>query len=123
MAEGWAEHLKSDCIDAYSAGVMPAGLSSRAVETMAEAGIDISGHYSKHIDDLAGIEFDYVITLCDSARETCPIFPGKAHVIHRIFADPAAKIGTIEEVRAEFRKVRDQIKTFIETLPQSLEGA
>lgn len=121
IAEAWARHLKSDTIDAYSAGIRPIGVSSRAIRTMAEAGIDISNHTSKHINDLQGIDFDYVITLCDNAAENCPVFPGKAKVIHKPFNDPYFATGTDDQVMAEFRKVREQIKHFIETLPESLE--
>ena len=121
IAEGWARHLKDDVIDAYSAGIMPAGLGSRAVEIMAEAGVDISQQYSKHIDDLQGIDFDYVITLCDNVREYCPVFHGKAKMIHMGFEDPSFMFATEQEIMAAFRKLRDEIKAFIETLPGSLE--
>src|SRR5437763_16495183 len=77
MAEGWAKHLKPE-IDAWSAGIEPHGMNSHAVRVMAEAGVDLSGHRSKHVDELAGIPFDYVVTVCDHANETCPVFPGKA---------------------------------------------
>lgn len=120
MAEGWASYLKGDLIDAYSAGVNPARLSSRAVDVMAQAGVDISSHISKHADDLQGIEFDYVVTVCDNARENCPVFTGKAKLVHKSFQDPACLIGTKEEVLAAFRKVRDEIRAFIETMPGSL---
>ncbi|MDO8303870.1 MAG: arsenate reductase ArsC [Sedimentisphaerales bacterium] len=120
MAEGWARHLKSDVIEAYSAGVAPQKVSSRAITVMKEVGVDISGHHSKHVDEIAKIDFDYVITVCDNAHESCPIFPGKTKVIHVGFDDPAAATGTPEEVLAAFRKVRDQIKEFILTLPQAL---
>ena len=76
MAEGWTRHLKSDVIEAYSAGVWPAGVSSRAIKVMAEMGVDISSHKSQHVDEFSDIEFDYVITLCDNAKEQCPIFAG-----------------------------------------------
>ena len=121
MAEGWAEFLKDDRIDAYSAGIMPCYVHPRAIEVMAEAGVDISNHSSKHIDDLAGVEFDYVITLCDSANERCPVLSGKTKHIHHSFTDPAAAIGTTEDVMNAFRKTRDKIRAFIETLPNSLE--
>jgi len=88
MAEGWTRHLKGDVIDAYSAGVEPHGMNLRAVKVMAEAGVDISGQASKHIDTLQGIEFDYVITLCDQANESCPFFPGKTRRLHMGFDDP-----------------------------------
>lgn len=123
MAEGWARHLKGDIIDAYSAGILPIGVSSRAIETMAEAGIDISMHTSKYSDDLGGIDFDYVVTLCDNAAQNCPVFPGKLKVIHKPFKDPYFATGSEEQVMAEFRKVRDQIKTFIETIPDSLKSS
>ena len=123
MAEGWARHLKGDIIDAYSAGILPIGVSSRAIETMAEAGVDISMHTSKYSDDLGGIDFDYVVTLCDNAAQNCPVFPGKVKVIHKPFKDPYFATGSEEKVMAEFRKVRDQIKTFIETIPDSLKSS
>jgi arsenate reductase len=123
MAEGWAQHLKSDVIDAYSAGIRPIGVSSRAIKTMAEAGVDISTHTSKSIDDLGDVDFDYVVTLCDNAAQNCPIFPGKAKVIHKPFKDPYFATGSEEQVMAEFRKVREQIKAFIETIPASLKSS
>ncbi|MFA5424239.1 MAG: arsenate reductase ArsC [Phycisphaerae bacterium] len=122
MAEGWARHLKGDVIEAFSAGICPVGVNKMAVEVMAEAGIDISNQKSKHLDDLAGVDFDYVITLCDNAREHCPVFPGKAKMIHKSFADPTFVSGTREIVLGKFREVRDQIRDFIETMPQSLEN-
>ena len=120
MAEGWANHLKGDVIDAYSAGIIPVKVNSRAVEVMAQAGVDISSHICKHVDDLGGIEFDYVVTVCDNAREYCPVFTGKTKLVHRGFEDPSFVIGSKEEVLAAFRKTRDEIKAFIETLPGSL---
>ena len=122
MAEGWARNLKGDVIDVYSAGIRPIGVSSRAIKTMAEADVDISTHTSKHIDDLGGIDFDYVVTLCDNAAQNCPVFPGKAKVIHKPFKDPYFATGSEEQVKAEFRKIRDQIKAFIETIPKSLKS-
>ena len=121
MAEGWARHLKGDCIEPYSAGVAPCKVSSRAIAVMTEAGVDISGHHSKHVNELASIDFDYVITVCNNAHESCPIFPGKTKVIHVGFEDPAAASGTPEEVLTVFRKIRDQIRDFIVTLPDSLK--
>jgi arsenate reductase len=123
MAEGWAQHLKGDVVDVYSAGIRPIGVSSRAIKTMAEAGVDISMHTSKSIDDLGGVDFDYVVTLCDNAAQNCPVFPGKAKVIHKPLKDPYCATGSEEQVMAEFRKVRDQIKAFIETIPTSLESS
>jgi arsenate reductase len=121
IAEGWARHLKSDCIEAFSAGIRPIGVSSRAAKVMAEAGVDISSQWSKHIDEFAGVDVDYVITVCDYARESCPVFPFKAKHIHKPFEDPYFASGTDEQVMSVFRKVRDQIKAFVEEIPESLE--
>lgn len=117
MAEGWAEYLKSGGTEVFSAGVSPGSVLERVIEVMAEAGVDISGHYSKHVDDFAGIDFDYVITLCDNAKELCPVFGGGARVIHKSFSDPTFTTGTNEEIMDGFRKVRDEIRAFVETLP------
>jgi arsenate reductase len=123
MAEGWARALKSDCIDAYSAGIETHGLNPNAVRVMAEAGVDISGHRSKHVNDLAGIDFDVVVTVCGHANESCPVFPGKPRVVHVPFNDPpklARGAATEEEELSHYRRVRDEIRTFVETLPESL---
>jgi len=117
MAEAFANSLRPDEFEAFSAGVNPSKVNERAIKVMAEAGIDISSHYSKSIDDLAGIDFDYVVTLCDKAKESCPVFPRKAKIIHRNFDDPTETTGTEKEIMAEFRKVRDQIQSLINTLP------
>ena len=122
MAEGWARHLKSDVIEAYSAGVWPAGVSSRATKVMAEGGVDISSHKSQHVDEFSHIRFDYVITLCDNARERCPLFAGEVRLAHRPFNDPVMMTGTNDEIITAFRKTRDEIKAFVETLPESLES-
>ena len=121
MAEGWAEFLKGHCIDAYSAGITPCYVHPKAILVMAEAGVDISNHSSKHIDDLVGLEFDYVITLCDSANEHCPTLPGQTKHIHRPFKDPIDVMGTNEDIMNSFRKTRDQIRDFVEKLPNSLK--
>jgi arsenate reductase (thioredoxin) len=121
MAEGLARHLKGDVIEAFSAGVYPSPVSRRAIQVMSEAGIDISGQKPKHIDDLCGIEFDYIVTICDNAATQCPVFGGKTKVIHKPFVDPGYMIGNDEAILDAHRKVRDQIKAFIETLPQSLQ--
>ena len=121
MAEGWAGHLKGDVIDAYSAGIRPIGVSSRAIKAMAEEGVDISKQKSKYIDELAGIDFDYVIILCDNARELCPVFAGDVKMILRGFDDPYFADGSEEDIMAVFRKVRDEIRAFVEMLPGSLE--
>ena len=125
MAEGWTRHLKSNAIDAYSAGVEPHGIDPRAVKVMAEVGIDISGQVSKHLDTLQGIEFDYVITLCDHANESCPLFLGKTRRLHMGFDDPpklASGSPNEEESLRHYRRVRDEIRAFVEKLPEVLEG-
>lgn len=119
MAEGWAKHLKADRIEAFSAGTEPHGMNARAVEVMREASVDISGHHSKHVDELANVAFDYVVTVCDHANETCPIFPGKTRRIHVGFDDPprlAKGTKTEEEALAHYRRVRDEIRQFIEQI-------
>lgn len=123
MAEGWARHLKSDLIDAYSAGTKPHGLNRVAVKVMMQAGVDISEHGSKKIARLSGIDFDYVLTVCDNAQETCPIFPGDAKLIHKNFDDPprlAETAGSDEEAMGHYKRVRDEIRSFVETIPTSL---
>ena len=122
IAEGWAKHLKSDTIEVFSAGIKPIGVSKRTIRIMAEVGIDISKNTSNHIDDFDGIDFDYVVTLCDSARQNCPVFPHKAKVVHHPFEDPYFADGSDEQVMSVFRKVRDQIKEYVLTLPESLEN-
>jgi arsenate reductase (thioredoxin) len=125
MAEGLARHLKDDLIESYSAGTEPKGLDPRAVKVMAEIGIDISAQRSKHVDEFAGLKFDYVITLCGGVTETCPFFRGAATFIHRGFDDPPALAqNAIDEDDAltHYRKVRDQIRSFIEAMPQSLKN-
>jgi len=121
MAEGWARHLKGDVIEAFSAGVSPASVNQTAVEVMAETGVDISGQKSKHIDELIGIDFDYVVTVCDNARKRCPVFPGRTRCIHKSFEDPTFIPGTLEQVGTAFRETRDAIRAFIETMPESLQ--
>jgi arsenate reductase len=123
MAEGWARHLKGDRLEPYSAGIETHGLDPRAVRVMAEAGVDISGHRSKHLDDLAGVDFDVVVTVCDHAHESCPMFPGRTRLVHVGFDDPPrlAKGETDEEAAlAHYRRVRDAIRAFVETLPEGL---
>ena len=124
MAEGWARHLKGDLIEPYSAGIVAHGLNPDAVRVMAEAGVDISGHHSKRLDELGATEFDYVVTVCDNARESCPVLPGKTKTIHVGFDDPprlAAGATSEAERLSPYRRVRDEIRAFIETLPESLE--
>ncbi len=128
MAEGWTRALKSDQIDVCSAGIETHGLNPNAVKVMAESGVDISGHKSQHIDEFKDAKIDYVVTVCDHAHETCPFFPGGAKVMHVGFDDPprmakeiAEKGGSEEEQLEAYRKVRDQIRAFVETLPDTLE--
>jgi len=125
MAEGWTRRLKSDVIEPHSAGIETHGLNPNAVKVMAEAGVDISGQRSKHVKDLPDIEFDYVITLCDHASQHCPFFPGKARILHFGFEDPpklAQNAKTEQEALNCYRRVRDEIKAFVEKLPQVLEN-
>ncbi len=120
MAEGWAEKLHPGVIEAYSAGTAPHGVDPRAVKAMAEAGVDISGHRSKHADELKDIAFDLVVTVCDKAREACPVWFGKAKKLHRSFEDPpflAKEAKTEEEALAPYRRVRDEIGNFVAGLP------
>jgi len=128
MAEGWTKHLKSNVIEAYSAGVEIHGLNPNAVKVMAEAGVDISAHKSKHIDEFQDVRLDFVVTVCGHAHETCPYFPGNCTVVHVGFDDPPkmaqelVEKGTSEEEQINcYRKVRDEIKAFVETLPDSLK--
>lgn len=123
MAEGWARHLKGDVIEAYSAGIETHGLNPNAVKVMAEVGVDISGHRSKHVDELKNVEFDYVVTVCDNAHESCPLFLGKTKVVHMGFQDPprmAREAKTDEEKLDCYRRVRDEIRKFAEKLPGAL---
>jgi len=123
MAEAWTRTLKGDQLQAYSAGIQPKGVDPRAIQVMAEAGNDISGQKSKDIDSLGNLEFEYVVTLCDNARESCPIFPAITKRIHKGFDDPpllAAGAKTEEEALAPYRRVRDEIKAFVEKLPEGL---
>jgi arsenate reductase len=126
MAEGWARHLKGDLIDAYSAGVATHGLNPHAVAVMAEAGVDIGAHHSKHVDELAEVTFDYVVTVCDNAAESCPAFRGRAQVVHHAFDDPpklAREAANDEEALGHYRRVRDEIRDYVATLPGALLGA
>ena len=121
MAEGWARTLETESIEAFSAGIRPLGVSEKAIAVMAEAGVDISNQCSEHVDDYFGVEFDYVITLCGDAAESCPVFGGGVRVVHKPFVDPYFASGSEEEVMAFFRKVRDEIREFVESLPGSLD--
>ena len=123
MAEGLTRHLKGDEIEPFSAGVTPKGIDPRATKAMAEIGIDISKQTSNSLDDIKGIDFDYVLTLCDNAQQSCPSFPAKTRVIHLGFQDPpklAATARNEEGAMLHYRRVRDEIKGFVEKLPGSL---
>jgi len=123
MAEGWARHLKGDAIEAYSAGIETHGLNPHAVGVMAEAGVDISKQRSKHVDELKEIAFDYVVTVCDHAHESCPLFTGRTKVVHVGFDDPprlARAAKSEEEALGHYRRVRDEIRAFIARLPGAL---
>ena len=125
MAEGWAEKLKGDVIEPHSAGIDPHGMNARTIQVMAEAGVDISHHSSKHVDDVMYVPFDYVVTVCGHADETCPVFPGKTKVIHVGFDDPPQLAGgavTEEKALIHYRRVRDEIKVFVAGLPGNLEA-
>jgi arsenate reductase len=123
MAEAWARRLHPDSIEAHSAGTVPGKLDERAVKVMAECGVDLAGHRAKGIDDVFSIDFDFVVTVCDDAKESCPVFPGRARVLHASFEDPprlALAARTEEEALAHFRRVRDGIRAFMEKLPDRL---
>lgn len=124
MAEGWCRHLKGDLIEAYSAGIEMHGLNPRAVKVMAEAGVDISKHHSKLLDDLSTVKFDYVVTVCGHAHETCPYFPGGAKVVHVGFDDPPKMSLALEYEEDKldcYRRVRDEIQNFVSGMPENLD--
>jgi arsenate reductase len=124
MAEGWARALKGEVIEAYSAGVEPHGMNARAIKVMAEAGVNIADQRSKHDSEVTSVGFDYVLTVSDNAHESCPLFPGATKVVHVGFDDPprlAKEAKTEEEALRHYRRVRDEIKAWVETLPESLE--
>lgn len=123
MAEGFARALKGQTIEAYSAGTQPHGLNPVAVRVMSEVGVDITSQRSKHLDEMQNVDLDYVVTVCDHAHEACPLFPGLTKVVHVGFDDPPrlAKDAKNEaEALPHYRRVRDEIRRFIESLPQSL---
>jgi len=123
MAEGWARTLRGEVLEAYSAGIEKHGMNAHAVKVMKEAGVDISPQSSKTTAELGPVEFDFVVTVCGHAHEHCPIFPGKAKIVHVGFDDPprlTKQLADGEEKLAVYRGVRDEIRKFIETLPASL---
>ncbi len=124
MAEGWARHLKGDQIEAFSAGIETHGLNANAVRVMAEAGVDISSHRSKNVAELKDVPLDYVVTVCGHANETCPMFPGRTKVVHVGFDDPpklAKGAKSEEEALGHYRRVRDEIRAFVQKLPGALK--
>jgi len=114
MAEGYLRHFANGNAEVYSAGVETHGVNPKAIAIMQEDGIDISNHTSNNIDEYYDIDFDFVITVCDNAKERCPFFPTKAKKFHHNFSDPAKATGTDEEINEQFREVRQQIKEYCE---------
>jgi arsenate reductase len=124
MAEGWAKALKTDEIDAYSAGIETHGLNPNAVKVMGEAGVDITGQRSQNVTEFSDVQFDVVVTVCGHAHESCPVFPGNARIVHHGFEDPPAlarDAATEEEALSHYRRVRDEIRAFVESLPGSIK--
>ena len=117
MAEGLLRHDAGDRFEVESAGTKPSHVRPEAIAVMRELGIDISGHRSKSVDEFTGQQFDYVLTVCDNAKESCPIFPGKTVTIHHNFEDPAALQGSEEERLAVFRRVRDEMRQYLYDFP------
>jgi arsenate reductase len=125
MAEGWTRHLHGDVVEPYSAGTRPSRVDPRAIAVMRESGVDISRQRSKHLDAVASVGLDWVITVCDNARESCPVFPRDVKRLHVGFDDPprlAAQAKTEEEALAHYRRARDQIRAFVQDLPGRLEA-
>jgi len=125
MAEGWARKLCGDIIEPYSAGIETHGLNPDAGKGMAEAGVDICGQRSKRVDEVRNVAFDYVVTVCDAANESCPVFPGAVKRVHVSFDDPprlAAGEKDAEKALGHYRRVRDEIRQFIEPLPGALQA-
>jgi arsenate reductase len=117
MAEGLLRHDAGDRFDVESAGVNPGHVRPEAIAVMEEIGVDISKHRSKHVDEFAGQQFDYVLTVCDNANESCPVLPGQGARLHRSFEDPAALQGAEPQRLALFRRVRDEIRDYLRTFP------
>lgn len=123
IAEGYLRYFAKDLAEVYSAGVETHGVNPKAIETMKDDGIDISHHTSNNIDEYFNIDFDYVITVCDNAKERCPYFPTKAKKFHQNFPDPAKASGTSEEINHEFRAARELIKTYCkEFIKQNIQS-
>jgi arsenate reductase len=123
MAEGLLRHMAGDRLEVHSAGTRPGNVRPEAIAALAELGIDIRGHWSKHVDTFAGQPFDYVITVCDHAKESCPVFGVRTQRIHWSFEDPAAATGDEAHRLAEFRRIRDQIAQRLSEFVEGLKGA
>ena len=117
MAEGLLRHIAGERFEVRSAGTKPSSVRPEAIDVMKEIGIDISGHRSKHVDEFAGEAFDYVLTVCDHANEVCPVYPGHTNRLHMSFDDPAAVQGSEQKRLEAFRRVRDQIRSYLLTFP------
>ena len=123
MAEGWTRKLRGDLIEPFSAGVRADGMNPLTMKAMAEVDVDISGQWSKTVEETSGMQFDFVITLCGHARESCPVYPEHVKVIHHGFEDPATLVETVsgEEQRQDvYRRTRDEIRDYVRTLPEAL---
>jgi arsenate reductase (thioredoxin) len=126
MAEGWAKHLVGDRIEAYSAGIEKHGMNPHALKVMAEAGVDMSRQWSKTLAELGPVRFDFVVTVCGHAHEHCPVFPGPTKVVHVGFDDPPKSTRDLPDGEAKlkiYRRVRDEIRAFVATLPDFLRAA
>jgi arsenate reductase (thioredoxin) len=119
MAEGLLRHDAGECYEVESAGTRPSTVRPEAIAVMQELGIDISGQRSKHVDEFRDRTFDYVLTVCDNAKESCPIYPGQANRLHHSFEDPASAEGPEEDRLSAFRGVRDQIREYLRRFPNS----
>ena len=118
IAEGYLRNFAGDVADIYSAGIETHGVNPKAIQTMKADSIDISGHTSNHINEYVNVEFDYIITVCDHAKESCPYFPSKAVKLHQNFPDPAKATGTESEIDVEFERVRNIIKCYTQAFTQ-----
>ena len=120
IMQGYLNHFSDNKIEAYSAGIETHGVNPKAIKVLAEDGIDISHHTSNHVDEYRDVNFDYLITVCDHAKENCPWFPSDAERFHQSFDDPAKATGTDEEILNDFRRVRDEIKKYASTFVNNL---
>lgn len=120
MMQGYLNHFGNEKIKAYSAGIETHGVNPRAIKVLAEDGVDISHHTSNHVDEYRDVNFDYLITVCDHAKENCPWFPTDAEKLHHSFNDPAKASGKEDEILAEFRKVRDEVKEYAKQFANKL---